>query len=114
LNDHELKAALEGLKKMEGDFLTTMSSTAERASGRVKTEMEGIFEHATRSGTDTGEIVAKTMSEFSQRVASVASETGTASFEAAKKMSDRFVQAASGFLAGMSEALNKQSDTKKH
>lgn len=115
LNDTELKAALDGLKKMEGDFMSTMSATAERAGGKVKTEMKGILEHATRSGTDTSQIVAKTMSEFSQRMAAVAGETGAASFEAAKKMSDRFVQAASGFLAGMSDALSKPSDSnKKH
>lgn len=113
-SDTELKTALEGLKKMEGDFLTTMSSAAERTGGKVKSEMKSILEHANRSGTDTGQIVAKTMTEFSQRMSAMAAESGAASFEAAKKMSDRFVQAASGFLAGMSEALSKQSDSKKH
>jgi hypothetical protein len=105
LNDTELKAALESMKNMERDFLATMSQAAERASGRVKTEMQDLIAHATRTGTDTGAMVSKAMTDFSQRMAATAADSTAAGIEAARTLGERFALVASGFLAGMSEAL---------
>lgn len=112
-NDTEVKAALDNLKKMETDFVGVLKSSAERASGLVKTEMTELAAHAARTGTDTGAAVAKTMTEFSTRMASSAHESTAASLDAARKMSERFAQVASGFLAGMSDALAGKDAPKK-
>lgn len=112
-NDTELRGALEGLKRMEGDLLSAMGSAAERVGGRVRSETQDILAHATRTGTDTGAIVARTMAEFSQRMAGVASEGTREGIEAARLMSERMAHAASGFLAAMSETLAQAGKPKK-
>jgi hypothetical protein len=112
-NDTELRGALEGLKRMEGDLLSAMGSAAERVGGRVRTETQDILAHATRAGTETGAIVGRTMAEFSQRMAGVASEGTREGMEAARLMSERMAQAASGFLAAMSETLAQYGQPKK-
>lgn len=112
-NDTEVKAALANLKNMETDFVGTLKSSAERASGVVRKEMSELAAHAARTGTDTGTVVTKTMTEFSTRMAATAQESTAASIEAARKMSERFAQVASGFLAGMSDALAGTDPTKK-
>lgn len=112
-NDTELKATLENLKTMEKDLLGSMAKAAERTGGQVKKEMQELAAHATRTGTDTGAAVAKVMSEFSSRAANTAGESTAAGLDAARKMSERFAQVASGFLAGMSEALAPKDSPKK-
>jgi hypothetical protein len=112
-NDTELRSTLEGLKHMEGDLLSAMGSAAERVGGRVRAETQEILAHATRSGTDTGAIVARTMAEFSQRLAGVAGEGARDGMEAARMMSERMAQAASGFLSAMSETLAQHGQPKK-
>jgi len=67
--------------------------------------------HAQRAGTDTGAVIASTMREFSSRMATTVADTTSATLEAALQFGERFAQAASGFLAGMSEAL--RPDEKK-
>ncbi|MCA3132216.1 MAG: DUF6781 family protein [Betaproteobacteria bacterium] len=112
-NDTELRGTMEGLKHMEGDLLSAMGSAAERVGGRVRTETQEILAHAARVGTDTGGVVARTMTEFSQRMASAASDGARESVEAARLMSERMAQAASGFLAAMSETLAQYGQPKK-
>jgi len=111
--DIKVTATPENLKKMESDFLGVLKSSAERAGGQVKAEMSDLAAHVARTGTDTGAAVAKAMSEFSTRMAASGHETTAASLEAARKMSERFAQVASGFLAGMSDALAGKEPSKK-
>jgi len=112
-NETEVKAALANLKNMESDFMGVMKSSAERAGGQVKTEMAELVAHAARTGTDTGAAVAKAMSEFSTRMTANAQHSTAASLDAARKMSEHFAHVASGFLAGMSDALAGKDKHKK-
>lgn len=112
-NDTELRGALEGLKGMEGDLLSAMSGAANRVGGRVRSDTQEIIAHATRTGTDTGAIVARTLSDFSARMAGVTSDGARESLEAARLMSERVAQAASGFLAAMSETLAQYGQPRK-
>lgn len=112
-NDTEVRDTLEGLRHMEGDMLSAMSRAAERVGGRVRTETQEILAHAAHAGTDTGAVVARTMTEFSQRMAGAASDGARESVEAARLMSERMAQAASGFLAAMSETLAQYGQPKK-
>jgi hypothetical protein len=105
INDTELKAAMDSLKGIERDFLATMSQAAERTGGRVKTEMQDLIAHATRTGTDTGAMVAQAVTDLSQRMTASAMESTAAGMAAARTLGERFALVASGFLAGMSEAL---------
>src|SRR6187431_2589710 len=62
--DHEVKDALAGLKKIEQDFIETVSKVASSANERVRPEMRELVERATNLGTETGKQTAKMMAEF--------------------------------------------------
>jgi hypothetical protein len=105
LNGGELKQTFEQMKKLESDFLAAVNSASQAAGSVAKSGMLDFLSHAKRSGTDTGAIVAQTIREFSHRMAEQMKDAQGASLEAAQHLSARFVQAASGFLQGIAEAL---------
>ena len=100
--DNEVKQALAGLKKIEEDFVDTVSKVASSANERVRPELRELVERATRVGTETGKQTAKLMAEFT-----------FAGMELAGQFSVRFAQMASGVLAGMADALEKSASDRK-
>ena len=100
--DHEVKDALAGLKKIEQDFIETVSKVASSANERVRPELRELVERATKLGTETGRQTAKMMAEFTF--------TG---IELAGQFSVRFAQMASGVLAGMADAMEKSAAAKR-
>jgi len=102
ISDHEVKEALAGLKKIEEDFVATVSKVAESANERARPELRALVERATRAGTETGRQTAHLLKEFTF--------TG---LELAGQFSVRFAQMASGVLAGMADALEKSAAEKK-
>ena len=100
--DHEVKDALAGLKKIEQDFIETVSTVASSANERARPELRALVERATQFGTETGKQTAKLMAEFTF--------TG---MELAGQFSARFAQIASGVLAGMADALEKSAAAKR-
>ena len=100
--DHEVKDALAGLKKIEQDFIETVSKVASSANERVRPELRELVERATNLGTETGKQTAKMMAEFTF--------TG---IELAGQFSVRFAQMASGVLAGMADAMEKSAAAKR-
>jgi hypothetical protein len=100
--DHEVKDALAGLKKIEHDFIDTVSKVAGSANERAGPELRALVERATQFGTETGKQTAKLMAEFTF--------TG---IELAGQFSARFAQMASGVLAGMADALEKSAAEKR-
>jgi Zn-dependent M16 (insulinase) family peptidase len=100
--DHEVKDALAGLKKIEQDFIETVSKVASSANERVRPELRELVERATKLGTETGKQTAKMMAEFTF--------TG---IELAGQFSVRFAQMASGVLAGMADAMEKSAAAKR-
>ncbi len=108
-SDVELTIAIENLKQTEREFLTTISEVAGAASERVKADWHELVTHAARTGTDTGRQVADTVSEFSQRIGSVAQDTKVIGGGAVRQLSSRFVQVASGILAGITEAIKEKN-----
>jgi hypothetical protein len=109
-SDKELKQALDQMKTMEGDFLDSVRQVAGTTKGAVKIGWEELVTHAQRAGTDTGTVVAQTVREFSQRMASTMTDTTLAGMDAARQMGERFAQIASGFLSGMAEAIRPGKD----
>ena len=102
LNDNEVKQALAGLKKIEEDFVDTVSKVAASANERVRPELRALVERATHAGTETGRQTAKLMAEFT-----------LSGLELAGQFSARFAQMASGVLAGMADALEKSAEKHK-
>ena len=98
LADNEVKQALAGLKKIEQDFVDTVSKVASSANERARPELKALVERATHAGTETGKQTAKLMAEFT-----------FAGMELAGAFSARFAKMASGVLAGMADALEKSA-----
>lgn len=103
LADNEVKQALAGLKKIEEDFVDTVSKVASSANERAGPELRALVERATHAGTETGKQTAKLMAEFT-----------FAGMELAGEFSVRFAKMASGVLAGMADALEKSAEKRKH
>jgi ABC-type transporter Mla subunit MlaD len=101
----DLKAALDNLKKVEQDFLTTVSDVAGKSSAHVKAEFDELLTHARRTGTDTGRQVSTTLSAFSQQIHGVAHDAKAAGTGAAHALSTRFTLLAAGILEGIALAL---------
>lgn len=102
ISDNEVKQALAGLKKIEQDFVATVSQVASSANERVRPELEDLVKRAARAGTDTGRQAAHLMTEFA-----------FAGIELAGEFSARFARMASGVLAGMADALEKSAAERK-
>ena len=102
ISDHEVKQALAGLKKIEEDFVATVSQVASSANERARPELRALVERATHAGTETGRQVAHLMAQFT-----------FSGLELAGQFSVRFAQLASGVLAGMADALEKSAAEKQ-
>jgi hypothetical protein len=101
--DNEVKQALAGLKKIEQDFVDTVSKVAASANERARPELRALVERATHAGTETGKQTAKLMAEFT-----------FSGMELAGQFSVRFARMASGVLAGMADALEKSAEKRKN
>lgn len=107
-SSQDLKAALDNLKKVEQNFLDTLSEVAKKSSGHVRTELDELLNHSRRTGTDTGRQVATTLAAFSQQMKGVAHDTKAAGSAAAHELSTRFTQLAAGILEGIAQALHSK------
>jgi hypothetical protein len=101
--DNEVKQALAGLKKIEEDFVETVSKVAASTNERARPELRALVERATHAGTETGKQTAKLMAEFT-----------FSGMELAGQFSVRFAQMAGGVLAGMADALEKSAAKRKN
>lgn len=101
ISDNEVKQALAGLRKIEEDFVATVSQVADSANERMRPELRELVSRAAHAGTETGRRSAKLMAEFAFAGIELAGEFGV-----------RFAQLAGGVLAGMADALQKSEDGK--
>lgn len=109
----DLDWALVNLKRMEEEFLGTVSQVAESATGLIKQEMRELVTHARRAGTDTGARVAETVNILGDRVSATLHESKSTGKEAAREMSIRLAALAGGILAGMADALHEKAEKLK-
>lgn len=104
-NDREFRRALNEVRRLEKDFLTTVKRAAAGAERAVRRELRDLAIHAGRTGTDTGARVAETVSEFSTKVRPIMADSARSGMRAAREASARFADLAGGMLAGMADAL---------
>ena len=112
-SDTELKSALASLKKLEDDFITTVSAVADAAGSRVRPELRGALGNLTHAGTETGKQLALAMSDLAHRFAAFSIDAGMAGLDAASEFGTRFASLASGILSGVADALQKKPEPEK-
>ena len=113
VSERELQQALDGLQKIEEDFVTTVSQVAESAGERVRPELREAVGQATKAGTETGRQVAATVTELTRTFAGTSFKATLAGIEIGGEFGVRFAQIASGVLSGMAAALDKSSGEAK-
>ena len=111
-SDSELKGALASLKKLEDDFVMTVSQVADAAGSKVQPELRGALGNLMHTGTETGKQLALTMNEFAHSFASFSIDATLAGLEVASEFGARFTHLASGILSGVADALQKKEPPK--
>lgn len=108
----DVRQALERLRGLESLMLDTLKEVAD--AGRVAgTDMLGsLVEHARRGGTALGEEVETTLRTVASRLPQTLQDTALAGLGAARETGARLAETASGFLAGVAEAL-RERDAKR-
>ena len=112
-SESELDWALANLKRLEEEFLDTVSTVADSAAGKIRQELEDLVVHARRAGTDTGAKVTETVNTLGSKVTATLQESQSAGKEAAREMSARLAALAGGILSGMADALNEKAEKLK-
>ena len=109
-SDAEFKQALANMRKMEDDFLDTVSQVAEGANERVRPPLRQALHTMRTTGTATGRQVAEAMGDFAQKFSAASFDAALAGIERAAELGQRFSMVASGILGGMAEALRARSE----
>ncbi len=113
LSDNEVKQALATMKRLEDDFIVTMSQTASVASERIRPELRRVLDTARVSGTESGRIAAMTMTELAQRFGAASLDIALAGLDLATEVGTRMAHVACGVLSGIADALAQPpADTK--
>lgn len=105
----DLKPAMDELKQIEAMFLSTVSKVSAAAGGRIKEEFASQLSHVRRNGTDSGRMIADTVSEFSHSAGTTLKDSAQQTASAASEIKQRLTLLASGILAGMADALHNKA-----
>jgi hypothetical protein len=109
-SETDLKAALANLKRLEDDFVSTVSNVADSIVTPVQPELRGALGNLTHAGTETGKQLALAVNELAYRFANLSLDASLAGIEMAGEFGARFANLASGFLSGIADALQKPSE----
>ena len=111
-SEHDARAALAELRKIEGDFLGTVKQVADSANAKVSPELREALRSAREQGTATGREVALAMGDFAKKFTAASFDAALAGLETAGEVGQRFALVASGVLGGLAEALRSPKDEK--
>jgi hypothetical protein len=109
-SESDLKAALANLKRLEDDFVSTVTNVADSIVTPVQPELRGALGNLTHTGTETGKQLGLAMNELAYRFANLSLDASLAGIEMAGEFGARFANLASGFLSGIADALQKPSE----
>lgn len=105
--EEDLRAAIQRLVSLERDLLDAFGDASRAAGEEARKELLALLEHSKRTGTETGEVVARTMSELSQCTGEWVREVAAAGVHAGTELSGRMIDATLGILDGIAGSLRK-------
>jgi len=111
--DSNLKQALNGLEKLEDEFLQSIAQAMDSASEKIKAPWDRVLEKIRLSGTTTGTQVASTIRDYAKRAQAAMRGQRETGFKTAHLLTQNFAILASGILIGMSEGLGAKRDAAK-
>ena len=107
-SDNDLKEAHARLAELQDAYLETVNQLAAAASGNLRQEIAHLAGHAQRVGLDTGARTASMMTEMANRFAEVSQKGAATGLDVTREAGLRVSLMASGFLAGLADALGEQ------
>jgi hypothetical protein len=114
VTDNDIKGALASLIELQEDCLGAVNVVSERATGdNLRRELDQLAVHAQNVGVEVSARASASMNEFASRIAGTYRETTVPSLEAARAFSARMALLTSGVIAGVADALNDQSGSRK-
>jgi Family of unknown function (DUF6781) len=109
----DLATQWQNLKSLEGDFMRALADTAAAAKGQVKGQVKDVFEHLSRTSTDTSSQVRDILERLGGKVEAILRDGKTVASDGAREAASRIAMAASGLLAGLADALQQKADSEK-
>ncbi len=107
-SDNDLKEAHAKLVELQNAYIETVSQLAGAASGNLRHELSRLAGHAQRVGLDTGARTASMMTEMANRLAEASQKGAATGLDVTREAGMRVSLMASGFLAGLADALGEQ------
>lgn len=112
-SDNDLKEAHAKLSELQDAYVETVNRLAGAASGNLRHELSRLAGHARRVGLDTGARTASMMTELANRFADVSQKGAATGIDMTREYGMRMSLMASGFLAGIADALGEQRGTRR-
>lgn len=103
----DLKRALDELSGLEDLFIETISEAAKSSQGVVSETFNDLVIHAKNNGTAVGKRIASDVGVLREKLGQAGKEQASEITDAARSFSANVASAASGFLAGIAEALQE-------
>ena len=111
-SDNDLKEVHAKLIELQDAYIETVNKLASAASGNLRQELSRLAGHAQRVGLDTGARTASMMTELANRFAEVSQRGAATGMDLTREYGTRMSLMASGFLAGIADALGEQRGTR--
>lgn len=110
--EQEVKSAFDQLVELEKLYLDTLAEVAKKGGAQASEILADLARHARDSGTTIGEYLAEVMQTLPRKLQEAGQWGFKAGLETARTTGARLAAITSGFLAGIADALDRQ--TKKN
>lgn len=108
--EEDLKTAFEAVKGLDDDLVATLKSTSERSQGVLKDEFTRMYEHLSRTSSDTASQTRSVLETLTQQMAAITADSSKAAMRTAQLASERIGAVTSGVLRGLADSLDKKAD----
>lgn len=104
--EQDLKTRLSELRQMESAMLDSLAAAAKSGSDAGTAALDDLVKHARRTGTRLGDEVEDSMRKLASSLPAALKETALAGFGAAREVTARAAEVASGVLSSVAEQLH--------
>jgi polyhydroxyalkanoate synthesis regulator phasin len=106
---HDLERAFNDMRTLEGMFLDSIKEVADQSVGEAKKILQDLLRHARDSGTTAGDTAKSAIAALEKKFGRTLREVAAAGADIALSTGSNLAEAASGFLAGIAEALDTRA-----
>ncbi len=107
--EQDVKQAFDQLVELEKMYVETLTEVARKGGEQANQILEDLATHARNSGTAVGEYMSEVMTTLPGKLQEAGEWGLKAGIETTRSAGAQLASIASGFLAGIAEALEKQS-----